>query len=127
MTADQTVEVLPSDVGTLDFYRRSGEIPKAVQDALAHAIGLKGAMVDTERRMAEDKQKLADVTAEQERIRDNLKSVQANTPYYGRLMGKLDAQETAIEQTQADADALQKQLDQQRKDLDAYVGGLNVG
>ncbi len=127
MTTDSTIEVLPADAGTLDFYRRSGEIPKAVQDALAHAIELKAAAVDTERRMGEDRQKLADVTAEQGRIRENLKSVQQNTPYYGRLMGKLDDQETAIEKTQADADGLQKQLDAQRKELEAYVAGLTVG
>ncbi len=127
MTTDQLVEVLPTDVGTLDFYRRSGEIPRPVQEALAHAIELKGAAVDTERRMGEDRQRLADITAEQGRIRENLKSVQQNTPYYGRLMGKLDDQETAIEKTQADADALQKQLDGQRKDLEAFVAGLNVG
>ena len=126
-TADQTVEVLKGDPETLDVYRRSAEIPKPVQDALAHAVELKGAAVETERRLGEDRQRLADVTAEQGRIRENLKSVQQNTPYYGRLMGKLDDQETAIEKTQADADGLQKQLDAQRKELEAYVAGLTVG
>jgi predicted nucleic acid-binding Zn-ribbon protein len=97
-----------------------------VQEALAKAIAMKQALVDTQRRITEDKQALTDITAEQVRIRDNLKSVQPNGPYYARLMGKLNDQETAIEKTQGDADALQKQLDAQRKELEAYVAGLNV-
>jgi hypothetical protein len=126
-TADQEVQLLgdqsPPD---LDVYRRSGEIPGPVQEALAKAIAMKQALVDTQRRITEDKQALTDITAEQVRIRDNLKSVQPNGPYYARLMGKLNDQETAIEKTQGDADALQKQLDAQRKELEAYVAGLNV-
>jgi hypothetical protein len=125
-TSDQTVEILPADVGPLDFYRRSGEIPKPVQDALAKAIALKQATIDTQRRIDEDRQKLTDIAAEQGRIRENLKSVQKGAKYYDRLMTKLNDQETAIETTQADVDALQKQLDAQRKDLEAYVAGLNV-
>ena len=64
------------DLGPLDFYRRSGEIPKAVQEALGKAVTLKQAVIDTQRKMDEDKQKLTDITAEQGRLRDNLKAVE---------------------------------------------------
>ena len=125
-TSDQTVELLPADLGPLDVYRRSGDIPKPVQEALAKAIGLKQAVVDTQRTIEEGKQKLADVTAEQGRIRDNLKAVEKGSKYYDRLTVKLNAQEDAIEQTEADMDVLKKRLDGQRQELERYLAGLNV-
>ena len=125
-TTDETVALLDTDVGPIDFYRRAGEIPKPVQDALAHAIALKQAVVDTQRRIDEGKQKLADIVAEQSRIRQNLQTIQQNGKYYDRLMGKLNDQETAIEKTQGEGDDLLKQLDGQRKELEAYLAGLNV-
>ena len=126
LTTDQGIEMLPMDIGPLDFYRRSGEIPPPVQAAIAKAITLKGAMVDTQRQIDQDKSKLADITAEQSRIRDDLKSVQPNSKYYDRLTAKLNAQEDQIEKTQTEADGLQKQLEQQRADLEKYIAGLNV-
>ncbi len=125
-TSDQGISILQYDPDPLDFYRRSGEIPKGVQDALAKAIALKGAIVQTQRKMEEGKQKLTEITAEQERIRENMKSVQHTGKYYERLLAKLNDQETLIEKTQGDGDDLQKQLDAQKHDLEAYLAGLNV-
>jgi hypothetical protein len=127
MTSDETVALLPTDADTLAVYRRSGRMPQPVQDALAKAIALKQAVVDTQRQIDEGKQKLADITAEQGRIRENLKTVQRNGKYYDRLMEKLNDQETQIEKTQGAGDDLAKQLDTQRKELEDYLGGLNVG
>ena len=125
-TTDEALAVLPMDFGPLDYYRRSGELPQAVRDALATAVTLKQAVVETQRKIDEGKQKLADVTAEQSRLRDNLKAVEKGSKYYERLTVKLNTQEDAIEKTQADVDALTKTLDEQRKALEAYVAGLNV-
>ncbi len=94
---------------------------------MAKAIELKQAVTDTERQISDGKSKLSDTSTEQGRIRENLKSVPANSDYYKRLMAKLDAQETAIETTQKGVADLEKKLDDQRKALEAYVTGLNVG
>ena len=125
-TADQLLAILPMDVGPLDYYRRTGEIPKPVQDALAKAVALKQALADTQRQIDEGKQKLTDVTAEQGRIRENLKSVQPKSTYYDRLMGKLNDQETAIEKTQESVSGLEKQRDAQQQELEKYLAGLDV-
>ena len=126
-TADQQVQILQEqNPGVLEFYRQGGELPRPVQEALAKAIALKRAVVDTQRQLDTDKQKLTDLTNEQGRIRENLKSVQPKSTYYDRLMGKLNDQETVIEQTQAEADKLQKQADAQRQELETYLAGLDV-
>ncbi len=126
LVQDEQLVMLNTDPGPLDFYRQQGAIPKPVADALAKAITLKQAMVDTQRQIDEAKSHLSDITTEQNRIRDNLRTVAQNSQYYTRLMTKLNDQENEIEKTQkAEAD-LQKQLDSQRGDFESYVSNLNV-
>jgi hypothetical protein len=124
---EQQIAILPSDLGQLDFYRKAGEIPKNVQDALGKAITLRQALSDTERQIEESKGKLNDIATEQNRIRENLRSVNESTPYHTRLMTKLNDQETEIEKTQEGMDMLQKTQAAQRLELESYLENLNVG
>jgi hypothetical protein len=126
VTTDQTMEILPADVGPLDFYSQAGPIPQKVKDALGKAIALKDAVTDTERQIAEDQQSLAGIDAEQGRIRSNLNTIQKSGQYYTRLMTKLDDQETTIEKTRSAVEDLTKKRDSQRKELEAYLGNLTV-
>jgi hypothetical protein len=123
----EEIAILPADVGQIEVYQKAGEIPKPVKDALAKAMTMKQAMVDTQRQIDQAKAKLTDITAEQNRIRENMRTVDKASQYYTRLMTKLNDQETQIEKTQTDIDALQKTLDGQRKELEAYLQDLNVG
>jgi small nuclear ribonucleoprotein (snRNP)-like protein len=123
----EEIAILPADVGQIEVYQKAGEIPKPVKDALAKAMTMKQAMVDTQRQIDQAKAKLTDITAEQNRIRENMRTVDKASQYYTRLMTKLNDQETQIEKTQNDIDALQKTLDGQRKELEAYLQDLNVG
>ena len=52
-------------------------------------------------RSQETQQHLAEITAEQDRLRQNLKTVAANSTYATRLLTKLNDQETQIEKLQA--------------------------
>src|SRR5882724_6337784 len=91
----ETIAILPSDPGQLEFYSRIGEIPQEVRSALVKAMSLKSTMVDTERQ-----QQLAGITQEQQRIRENMASVSQTSQtsqYYTRLLSKLNDQETVIE------------------------------
>jgi hypothetical protein len=126
VTTDATVQILPSGLEPLLFYRSSGKLPKKVQDALAKAIDLKTAQTDTERQMVDARQVLADIDAEQTRIRQNLNTITRSGQYYTRLMTKLDDQETTIEKTRTAIDDLAKKRDSQQKQLEAYLTGLNV-
>ncbi len=124
---DETMAILSTDAGPLDFYRQQGSIPQNVKDALTKAISLKTALVDTQRQNEENKTKLSTITTEQTRIRDNLRTVTPNSQYYTRLMTKLNDQETQIEKTQGTVDDLQKKLDTQRQELETYLQNLDVG
>ncbi len=123
----EEVAILAADVGQIEVYQKAGEIPANVKDALAKAMQLKQAAIDTQRQLDEAKAKLTDITAEQNRIRENMKTVSETSQYYTRLMTKLNDQETQIEKSQAEIEELQKTSDKERGDLEDYLAGLNIG
>ena len=126
----ETIAILPSDLGQLEFYSRIGEIPQEVRSALVKAMSLKSAMVDTERQIKERQQQLAGITQEQQRIRENMASVSQTSQtsqYYTRLLSKLNDQETAIETLQGEVEQLKHTYDRQRKELETYLMNTMVG
>jgi hypothetical protein len=122
----QEVQVLSTDVGPLEEFIKTGEIPGTVRKALVQVVQSKNALIDTQRQIDARKAEIADVTQEQTRIRDNMKTVASNSDYYNRLLKKLDEQETSIEKLQKENGELQKTLEKQRTELDASINGLNV-
>ena len=123
----QEVQVLPMDTSVVEMYARTGEIPQDVREALSKAAQLKSALADTQRQIQEHQQKLAEITAEQSRIRENMKAVSAASDYYKRLLTELDQQETTIQDLHKQVQDLQQQQDQRRKALEDYIASLNVG
>jgi hypothetical protein len=120
----ETIAILPSDLGQLEFYSRMGELPKTVRDALVKAMSLKSVMVDTERQIKERQRQLAEITQEQQRIRENMASVSQTSQYYTRLLSKLNDQETAIEKLQAEIEQLKHTYGHQQKELETYLLGF---
>jgi hypothetical protein len=119
--------MINADVTQLLTYQRTGEIPAAVRDAIAKAVQLKQAVSDTERHMADRTRQIADITAEQGRMRENMRTTGSTTQYYQRLLAKLNEQESTIERLQTERDALTKQRDTHRQALDAYLNTLTIG
>jgi septal ring factor EnvC (AmiA/AmiB activator) len=98
-----------------------------VRDALARAVAMKYGMVDTQRLIQERRQRTNEISQEQTRIRENMKTVAANSEYSTRLLKKLDEQETRIETLQKEVATLQQKLQAQQKELEDYLAALNVG
>ena len=122
-----SMAILSSDIGMLLQYSRTSEIPASVRDALAKAAALRQSVADLERDINARTQRIAEITAEQTRIRENMKTVSQNTEYYQRLLGKLNEQESSIEGLQKQRDDLTAKRDGLRKQLEDYVGGLTLG
>ena len=127
LVQSQTMAMLPTDVGQLAFYSRTGQIPRDVRDALAKAVQLKQAVLDVERQISARTQQIAEITGEQGRIRENMKTVAPSTQYYDRLLAKLNEQESSIENLQKDRDALISRRDAARRELEDYLSNLTVG
>ncbi len=123
----ETIAVLPADLGQLEFYSRSGEIPAGVREALIKTMGLKSALLDSQRQIQQKQKELSEISQEQKRIRDNMNTVTQSSQYYTRLLGKLNDQESRIEKLQGEIDRWQRTYDQQRKELETYLLNTTVG
>ena len=122
----QSIGILPMGAGEMQVYLQTGEIPKPVRDALVKAVAFKQAAVDTQRQISEHDAQVNVLTADQNRIRENLKSVDRTTSYATRLLKKLDDQESQIDKLRNETESLRTRLDGQNHDLQNYLNGLNV-
>ena len=121
-----SLAILATDIPVLLQYSRTNEIPANVRDALAKAAALRQSVAEVERDINARTQRIAEITAEQTRIRENMKTVSQTTEYYQRLLGKLNEQESSIETLQKERDDLTAKRDGLRKQLEDYVNSLTL-
>ncbi|MCA9413654.1 MAG: hypothetical protein KC944_20730, partial [Candidatus Omnitrophica bacterium] len=94
----QTVAILSIDPSQLSFYIRAVEISPKLREALQKVIDWKGEIVRLDREIESRRQRIQEITQEQERIRSNMTTIRDQTSsYYTRLLKKLDEQETELE------------------------------
>ena len=100
----QTIGILGTDVGALDFYSKTDRIPKAVRDALGKAIGLRNAMTDTQRQIDDRRRQVTDISQEQERIRSAVLAKQpVSLRNYPGIIERLCLDEMSRQQTSSPA------------------------
>jgi hypothetical protein len=122
----QLVELMPAKADDLVVYTKNESIPQSVRDALNKAIKLKNDQTALRQQITAQQAAISEVSLEQARIRENMKTVAAETDYYKRLLKKLDEQETGIEKVQKELADTRAAADAQQKQLDAYLITLTV-
>lgn len=127
MIQSQSLSMMPADVNTLVYYARTGEIPADVREALNKVIALKRAILDSDRLIAESNKQTSEIAQEQNRLRENMKTVAQNSDYYKRLLQKLNDQESQLEKLAHDRQALQAKRATQAAELESYVSTLTIG
>ncbi len=131
LVTNETIMLASAGLDQLLFYTRTGSgagaVPANVRDAPGKAIQPKQSTADHEGEINARNQRVGEITAEQNRIRENMKTVAQTTEYYNRLLAKLNEQESSIESLQKERDALTGRRDPLRRELDDYLNGLTVG
>ena len=89
-------------------------------------VATRQSVADVEADINAHTQRVGEITAEQSRIRENMKTVAQTTEYYKRLLAKLNEQESSIESLQKERDALTAKRDSLHHELDEYLNGLTV-
>ena len=123
----QRIAILPLEIDPIVSFVNTGHMPPDVRDALTKAVQLKSALVNLQREAQAKQQRINEISQEQSRIRENMKAVNPGSAYSKRLLQELDDQETQIQDLHKQIQDLQRQADQQRKMLEDYLSGLNVG
>jgi hypothetical protein len=123
----QTVVLSNADDHAIDLFLKSNAVSDTVKDALRKALELKQNVEAAQQHVANVQQKLRDITEDQTRLRANLKEMPPTAAAYKRYLDKFDAQETQIDKLQGQLGELRDKTQQQRKALDDYLGGLDIG
>lgn len=124
----ETFAILDLDGDSLLRYAQTATISPKVRAALQQAAQLKSQAMEAERTRIAKQAEIQVIVQDQQRLRENMRTVQGNqnSPYYQRLLTKLNDQETKVEALQIEAERLQAEADAKRKTLADFLGKLSV-
>jgi hypothetical protein len=124
----QSMVILDIDDATLLGYAQTAAIAPKVRAALQQAAQLKAQVVEAERTRAAKQAEVQAIVQDQQRLRENMRTVQGNqtSPYYQRLLAKLNDQESKVEALQIEVDRLQTEAEGKRKALSEYLNKLAI-
>lgn len=111
----------------LMYYRTGGaKLSDAVLNAFRKAQELQAAINTANQTVAELDAQRSEITRDQDRIRQNMGSIDRNSDYYNRLLKKLSDQETQVEQLDAQLRAARTAAQKAEEALNNYLASLNV-
>jgi hypothetical protein len=101
-------------------------ISKKVKDGLQQAMRLRWDQAKTTREIEELQRQLNVITADQDRLRKNLKEVPASSPLYKKYLAKLEKQEGQIEKYQEDIKKLQGTEHARKKAFEDFLAAFSA-
>ncbi len=119
-------ELLAGDLGTLEIYSTTGEIPQKVKDILKTTADKRKALLDLQRQIQQKQNERNLILQDEATIRANIQAAPSNSKVYQDSVNDLSAKETDRKQTDTDIKSLQTSLDKARADLEAYVSDTNA-
>lgn len=123
---EESIALINTNESRLSYYVRATRLPEPVKAALREAMKRQAEVARLTREIQQIEQAQAAITQEQARIRENMRTVDASSDYYKRLLTKLEEQEDQIEQNQRSIENLRREQAEREQDLRAYLSRLNV-
>jgi len=121
------VALMDELAATMEKFVRSDGIAADVKAGLEELIKRRRALNDLDVQMNAIEKQIAELTKEQGRIRDNLKSAPDSSQYHNRLLAKLNEQESLFETLQTELEALRAAREKGRKEMADYLAELDLG
>ncbi len=125
-TRYESMELLSFDLGLLMRYATEGRASDEVVEAFRRAQSLRAEMLRSERALAELEKERNDISQDQARIRENMRTIDRTSDLYSRYVQKLTEQETRLEEIVRTIATVTAERDAQRKALEDYLAALNV-
>ena len=102
------------------------ESSPAIKTRLAEALKLKGAWDAARRELAETDRRIGTITADQKRLRDNLRETPAGSELHATYLAKLTAQEKEMDAIQKQQKELQDVERKGRATYETFLGNLTA-
>jgi hypothetical protein len=122
----QSITLTNSDDNTMRFFMNHKVTSPKVKAALTEALALKAKVNAALEDIRQNERRLNDIRTDQQRLRENLKTVPADSEAHKRYVKKFDLQETEIEQLQDTIKKLQEKEFKERKAYESYLGALDI-
>jgi septal ring factor EnvC (AmiA/AmiB activator) len=123
----ETVTLSNADDSSIRLFLKSGVVSDAVKSVLQKALELREKADVAQQQVVGVEQRLREISEDQTRLRANLKEMPPTAAAYKRYLDKFDAQETQIDKLQGELNQLRGNAQQRRKELDNYLGSLEIG
>jgi hypothetical protein len=125
-TIRQSVAITNLDDAAMGIYLSAKEVSEPVKTALREVVRRKIELGKLQRRKQQLEQEVAVIAQEQERIRNNMRSIDRNTDLYNRYVKKFNEQEDQIERYREETRTLEEQITEMQRSLDEYLVGLDL-
>lgn len=122
----ETAVIATLDGEAIASYAKQRALPPAVHEALSRVSRLRGELSEIQRERQGVEAKIAAIRTDQERIRGNLGELDHGTPLYNRYLAALNSQEDLLAGLVERLDALQIGERQKQKEIDDFVGSLDL-
>jgi hypothetical protein len=119
-------DVLNYDLGTLIAYAKDGKTSDKVVEAVREAGRRRGLVMEQDRKIKELEKERQSIGQDQDRIRQNMNTIDRQSQLYTRYMQKLTDQETRVEKLDTDLAQARETLQKLQNDLAAFVRSLNM-
>jgi len=128
LISSRSIGVLAMDLPTLIAYQQQGGgiVSDAVIQAFREAQRLQSIVSQAQQRIADLESQRQAIDTDQNRIRQNMNSIDRTSGLYATYLKKLTEQETKVEQLANDTEKAREALRKAQADLNSYVAGLNV-
>lgn len=107
-------------------YVRTGKASQAVLDAVTRAAEIQATINDLQSRLSMNNSRVAEISRDQDRIRQNMAAVSPQSDLHARYMQRLAEQEDALDTLRRDRADLENRLERARAELREHLSGLNV-
>jgi chorismate mutase len=126
MVQSQSVVLSNIDDNMILFYLNASVVSDKVKDALKQLLSRKQKLAQLAAERQRLQQQIAVIGEEQARIRKNMEQLDRNTELYNRYVKKFAEQEDLNDKLRTEIERLNLEEAKQRKELDAYLAGLDV-
>jgi hypothetical protein len=104
----------------------SPAVRDAVKESLKKAVTMRTELEQTAATLKDLRGHGKEISEEQARLRTNMEKLPQTSELYKRYLGKLDQEETALENVQAEVKTNETEERRQKKEYDGYLEKLNV-
>ncbi len=123
---DQYIALSSSGLDTIEYYIRVKVVSPKVREALEKVAQMRNELGNTQARKNQQTQRVTQITADQGRVRENLKTVREGTELYERYLKKLTEQENELDEANRLIGQYTQQEQQQKEALDQYLLNLDI-